>query len=84
MPPDWQPTEAHRAFAAKHGLDVELEATGFRGHYEGQRVLSWNGRFVTWLANQAKWNRERGPRKANGRAPTPQSGLAASYRQGEI
>lgn len=60
LPSDWRPTEAHRSFAAEHGLDVELEALAFRGHFEGRSALSWNGRFTTWLANQAKWNRAKG------------------------
>ncbi len=66
LPPDWQPTAAHRDFAAQHGIDLELEAIGFRGHYDGQKVASWNGRFTTWLTKRAMWNRERGPRKASG------------------
>src|SRR5690606_3004107 len=59
IPPEWKPTEAHREFAAKHGLDVELEAIGFRGHFDGKLVASPNGRFTTWLANQVRWNRSR-------------------------
>jgi len=59
LPPDWQPTEAHQAYAAKHGLQFELELDSFRGWAEGRTVVSWNGTFTTRLANQAKWNRER-------------------------
>jgi hypothetical protein len=59
LPLDWQPTEAHRAFATKHGLDLELEVVGFRGWAEGRSAMSWNGTFTTRLANQAKWNRPR-------------------------
>ncbi len=59
LPSDWSPTKDHREFAAAHGLDVELEVVGFRGHFEGRKAISWNGRFATWLANQAKWKRER-------------------------
>ena len=57
--PDWRPTEAHREFAATHGLALDLEVTAFRGHFDGRKVASANGRFATWLANQAKWNRDR-------------------------
>ncbi len=60
LPVDWQPTEAHRAFAAQHGLALELEVVGFKGHFDGRTSASWNGRFATWLSNQAKWNRQRG------------------------
>lgn len=71
VPADWRPTDEHRAFAAKHGLDLELEAHGFRGYFEGSSVKSPNGRFATWLANSAKRSGT-----ANGSArrpePTPQ------------
>jgi len=66
LPPEWQPSPEHKAFAGKHQLNLELEALGFRGHYEGKRVLSWNGRFTTWLTNQAKWSRERGGSRRTG------------------
>lgn len=75
-PEDFKPTDAHRAFASKHGLDVELEAIACSGHYEGSLVASPNGRFTTWLANQAKWNKRRGN---NGRGrngpPQPNAGF---------
>jgi hypothetical protein len=65
LPADWQPTEAHRDMARKNGLDVELEASGFRGHAESKerRAVSWNGAFTTWLTNQVRWNRDRGGRR---------------------
>jgi len=59
MPPDWQPTEAHRAFAAKHQLNLDLEVVSFRGWAEGKALVSWNGTFTTRLANQAKWDIQR-------------------------
>lgn len=58
-PVDWAPTEAHKAFAMKHRLDLELEVKSFDGWAEGRMAVSWNGTFTTRLANQAKWNRER-------------------------
>lgn len=70
MPPAWQPSAEHKAFASKHQLDLELEALGFRGHFEGKTSLSWNGRFTAWLTNQAKWSRERGgSRRAGPKQP---------------
>lgn len=63
LPTDWQPTEAHRAYAAKHGLSIDFEVDSFKGWADGRAQVSWNGTFTTRLANQAKWNRERGPRK---------------------
>ena len=59
MPPDWQPTEAHRAFAAKHQLHLELEVASFRGWAAGKTAVSWEGTFTTRLANQAKWDLQR-------------------------
>ena len=50
----------HRAFANQYGLALELEVVAFLGHYEKKKVASPNGRFSTWLANQAKWNLGRG------------------------
>ena len=66
IPPDWAPTDSHRELAARHGLDLELEATGFLGYFEGQVVKSPNGRFTTWLTNSVK--RDRGkPQSASRR-----------------
>ena len=76
FPDDFAPTEAHRDLAAKHGLDVELEAIACRGHYEGKLVSSPNGRFTTWLANQARWNKQRGARGQR-KGPLVQRGVAA-------
>lgn len=59
MPADWAPTDAHRALARRHGLDIDLEGESFRGWAEGRTALSWNGTFTTRLANAAKWKRER-------------------------
>jgi hypothetical protein len=71
LPTDWTPTEAHRKYAAEHGLDLECEADGLRGWAEGRTALSWNGTFSTRLANAAKWKRERG---GQGRLPRPGAG----------
>jgi hypothetical protein len=80
IPDDFQPTESHRAFAAKHGIDLELEVIGFKGHFENQRVASPNGRFTTWLTNQAKWNKQRSGGARNG-AVTLQRG--GTIREGK-
>lgn len=85
IPTEWTPTEAHRAFAARHGLDVELEAIGFRGHFEGKLVASPNGRFTTWLANQVRWNRQRQSGNGRGRSgpPQPNAGFYRPPMEGE-
>jgi hypothetical protein len=72
LPPDWQPTEAHRKYAENHGLDLELEVDSLKGWAEGRTQISWNGTFSTRLANQAKWNKQRG----NGRRVDVQRGVA--------
>lgn len=77
LPVDWAPSDAHRAFAVQHGLDLALEAVAFRGHFDGRTAASWNGRFQTWLANQAKWNKQRGGSR---HAPVQQGGI---IRQGD-
>jgi hypothetical protein len=69
LPSDWAPTEAHRGYAAKHGLNIEIEADGLRGWAEGRTAVSWNGTFTTRLANQARWNLERGGAARGARAP---------------
>jgi hypothetical protein len=60
-PLDWQPSDAHRAYASQHGLDVELEAESFRSHHDakGSRFVTWDAAFRTWLTNQVRWNRQR-------------------------
>lgn len=69
MPADWAPSEAHKAYAAKHGLNLQVEADGFKGWAEGRTALSWNGTFTTRLANSVKFRGERGvpPSKPKGR-----------------
>ena len=59
IPSDWAPTEAHKAYAAKHGLDLQGEVDAFLGWAKGRTQISWDGTFTTRLANQAKWNRAR-------------------------
>lgn len=71
LPIDWTPSDAHRAYATKHGLDVEIVADAMRGWAEGRTTPSWNGTFSTWLANRVRWNREDAKR---GRAPVQQGG----------
>lgn len=63
LPADWSPNAAHRAYAAKHGLDLETVADAMRGWAEGRTTVSWDGTFTTWLANRARWDRKDAQRK---------------------
>ncbi|MER7009938.1 hypothetical protein ABT324_00720 [Saccharopolyspora sp. NPDC000359] len=51
LPYDWRPTDAHRAFAAEHHLDIDREAFRFRHHADatGRLMANWNAAFTTWL-----------------------------------
>lgn len=60
IPNPFVPTESHRAFCAKHGLDLGLEVTSLVGWAEGRTAASWNGTFTTRLVNAVKWRKDRG------------------------
>lgn len=79
IPADWVPTDSHRKFAARHGLDIELEVYGFFGFFDGQPVKSPNGRFATWLSNAANRKRERGGFAPNQR-PAAEGPRGDAYR----
>lgn len=81
LPADWRPTEAHRAYAAKHGLDLELEVDGLRGWADGRSAVSWDGTFTTRLSNQAKWNRSRGGNMRKGIVESQHGGLSQDIVQ---
>jgi len=66
LPKEWQPSQAHRDLATSNGIDLDLSVVAFRGHYDGKRCKSWNGRFATWLANEIRFARERAQRAAKG------------------
>lgn len=78
LPRNWEPSDAHRAYATKHGIVLQFELDGFRGWANDRTQVSWDGAFTTRLANRAKWNAEA---KANGstnrKGPVVQRGVAA-------
>lgn len=51
LPANWSPTKSHWDYAKSHQLNLEAEATNFRGHAEthDRRCASWNAAFATWL-----------------------------------
>lgn len=79
IPDDWKPTPEHIAYAKLHGLNLRFEVDAFLGHYDGRKVASANGRFRTWLANQAKWKAERGTGQHRNGKPDP-TGIRATNR----
>lgn len=64
IPSDWQPTEAHRNYAAEHGLDLGAEAFKFRNHAiaNDRRQRQWNATFATWLAKAVEYAPKQSPR----------------------
>jgi hypothetical protein len=62
LPEGWNPNDAHRAKAAKLGVDVEAEAEKFRTNAHGKDVrwVDWDLAFHNWLANAATFA-PRGP-----------------------
>ena len=56
LPSDWEPSDAHHEFAAKHGIDLDFEVMQFRAHAEAndRRQASWNGAFTTWLGKASQ------------------------------
>jgi len=78
LPTDWAPTEAHAKFAADNGIDLALELMKFKGHFDGRKCLSWNGRFSTWIGNAVGYARERegkGRPMQSPRMPQPNADL---------
>lgn len=61
MPADFAPTDAHRATAAEHGLDLDAEVERFRLHHEakGNAFASWNAALSMWLNNAVRFSRGR-------------------------
>lgn len=61
LPDDWAPTDAHRKYAAEHGIDIDHEVGQFRAHAESKdrQQADWDAAFRTWLGNEVKWDRPR-------------------------
>ncbi len=77
LPQDWAPTAGHSEFAAQHPqIDLSLEVVKFRGHFEGRKCLSWNGRFATWLAQAVEFARRDAARAGPRKVAPPQMHLA--------
>lgn len=51
VPDGWEPSARHREKADGYGVDVDMEAEKFLAHHEarGNRFVSWDRAFDTWL-----------------------------------
>lgn len=60
VPAAWKPTDKHRAYAAEHGLDLDVQRQLFLAHAEekDRRAASWNGAFSRWLINAVEYQRK--------------------------
>lgn len=52
LPKTWEPSDAHKSYAAKHHLDLQTEAERFKLHAEAndRRQRNWNAAFSMWLS----------------------------------
>lgn len=61
LPDNWQPTEAHAAFAATNHIDLNHEADKFRDYNraKAKKYVEWNSAFAMWLRNEVKFASQR-------------------------
>lgn len=71
LPASWRPTSNHRAYAAEHHLDLDVQAQLFRAHAEehDRRAVVWNGAFTRWLINAAEYQRRNQQQRDQRRPP---------------
>lgn len=62
LPPDWAPSEAHRAKARELGIDLDHEEELFRNDAaaNARRYADWEAAFRNWIARSAKWKKPAG------------------------
>ena len=53
IPNNWRPTPRHLALCAEHAIDIDREASKFKGHAlaNDRRLRNWNQGFTNWLNN---------------------------------
>lgn len=63
LPPDWSPTDAHRAMAASLFVSCADEAERFRDHFaaNGKGFVDWDAAFRNWLRRSGEWRAARQP-----------------------
>lgn len=82
MPPEFAPTDAHRAFCATNGIDLAVQVEKFRVHHEakGSVFASWSAALTKWLANAVEYQRRDGP----SRHPSPPTTTFRRITEDEI
>ncbi len=57
LPDGWEPTDAHRGYAAANNLLIEDELARFRDHHlaKGSIMKDWDAAFRLWMRNSVKW-----------------------------
>lgn len=75
LPDGWQPTDAHKKFAAENSLNLENEIANFRDHAQAndRRQKNWDASFRMWLRKATEYQARR--------SAQPQQHLTASQRR---
>lgn len=63
LPPEWLPTEAHRAYANDNGISLDFQADRFRNHAQAndRRARDWDAAFRNWLLKAEKSTTSKNP-----------------------
>ena len=75
LPDGWQPTDAHKKFAAENNLNLENETANFRDHAQAndRRQKNWDASFRMWLRKATEYQARR--------SAQPQQHMTASQRR---
>lgn len=75
LPDGWQPTDAHKKFAAENSLNLENEIANFRDHAQAndRRQKNWDASFRMWLRKATEYQARR--------SAQPQQHMTASQRR---
>ncbi len=77
-PEGFAPLDRHVDFASKHGLDLELELTKFRGNHvsKGHMFKNWHMALDTWLAGSVGYAKRDASKPGFRKTAEPQRGTA--------
>ena len=61
LPDGWQPTDAHKKFAAENSLNLDNEIANFRDHAQAndRRQKNWDASFRMWLRKATEYQARR-------------------------